>query len=49
MQLAFLEQPTFTFDLKLEGGNATLLPGVEEWLTTLIRTCILKPFILPER
>ena len=49
LQLAFLEQPTFTFDLKLIGGDATLLPGVEDWLTALIRTCILKPFLLPER
>lgn len=49
LQLAFLEQPAFTFDLKLHGGDTTLLPGMEDWLTVLIRTAILKPYILPER
>ena len=49
MQLAFLEQPAFTFDLKLHGGDTSLLPGMEDWLTVLIRTAILKPYILPER
>ena len=26
-----------------------MLPGLEDWLTVLIRTTILKPYILPER
>ena len=48
MQLAFVEQPQFSFDVQLYGGDMNMLPGLEEWLTTFVRYSLLKPFVLPE-
>lgn len=48
VQLAFVEQPQFSFDVQLYGGDLNMLPGLEEWLTTFVRSTLLKPFILPE-
>ncbi|KAK9792991.1 hypothetical protein WJX73_001056 [Symbiochloris irregularis] len=48
LQLAFVEQPQFSFDVALYGGDMNMMPGLEEWLTTFVRQIILKPFVLPE-
>ena len=49
LQVSLVEQPQFGFELTLYGGDITLLPGLEAWLTAVIRDAVLGPFVLPGR
>lgn len=49
MQVAFVEMPNFNFDLTLYGGDIGFLPGLEAWITAVIKDSVLSPYVLPER
>ena len=42
MQIAFVEMPNFNFDLTLYGGDIGFLPGLEAWITTVIKDSVLR-------
>lgn len=48
MQIAFVEMPNFNFDLTLYGGDIGFLPGLEAWITTVIKDSVLRPYVLPD-
>lgn len=48
MQVAFVEMPNFNFDLTLYGGDIGFLPGLEAWITTVIKDSVLRPYVLPD-
>ena len=41
MQVSLVDMPDFSFDLDVLGGDVTLLPGLEAWLNSLIRSSVL--------
>ena len=41
LQIAFVDMPSFSFDLNMYGGDLTLLPGVEMWLNSIIKEYVL--------
>ena len=48
MQVAFVEMPNFNFDLTLYGGDIGFLPGLEAWITTVIKDSVLRyAYLLP--
>ncbi|PSC68066.1 Extended synaptotagmin-3 isoform A [Micractinium conductrix] len=49
VQVAFTQVPSFSFDLTVLGGDASLLPGLEAWMNGMIKDTLLQPFVLPER
>ena len=48
LSASLLDPPDLGFELSLAGGDLSLLPGLEAWLTGLVRDG-LRPFILPGR
>ncbi|KAK9861272.1 hypothetical protein WJX84_001563 [Apatococcus fuscideae] len=48
VKIAFVDMPSFSFDLNMYGGDLTLLPGVEMWLNAIIKEYVLGPYCLPE-
>lgn len=42
VQVAFVEMPNFNFDLTLYGGDIGFLPGLEAWITTVIKDSVLR-------
>lgn len=41
-QVAFVEMPNFNFDLTLYGGDIGFLPGLEAWITAVIKDSVLR-------
>ena len=41
-QVAFVEMPSFNFDLTLYGGDIGFLPGLEAWITAVIKDSVLR-------
>ena len=37
-----MEMPNFNFDLTLYGGDLGFLPGLEAWITTVIKDSVLR-------
>lgn len=48
MQAALVEMPKFSFDVTMYGGDVSLVPGLEQWLTTFMKDTVFRPYILPE-
>ena len=42
LQIAFVEMPNFNFDLTLYGGDIGFLPGLEAWITAVIKDSVLR-------
>lgn len=42
LQVAFVEMPNFNFDLTLYGGDIGFLPGLEAWITAVIKDSVLR-------
>lgn len=49
LSVALVDVPEFGFDLTLYGGDLTLLPGLESFLSTVLRDFVIRPFVLPGR
>ena len=47
--LSLVDFPEFGFDLTLYGGDVTLLPGLESFLSSVLRDFVIRPFVLPGR
>ena len=37
MQVALVEMPNFSFDVTIYGGDASLVPGLEQWLSAFMK------------
>ena len=48
VQVAFVEMPNFNFDLTLYGGDIGFLPGLEAWITTVIKDSVLRSHCHPK-
>ena len=48
MKVAFVEQPSVKFQLKLVGGDIDLLPGVKETVTEIIGKSLAKALVWPK-
>lgn len=49
VQVAFAEVPDYSFDLLLFGGDTSVLPGLENFLYSVIKDNVLRQYTLPER
>lgn len=49
LQVSLVGQPDFSFDLNVYGGDLTILPGLEGFLSGFIRDIVLQPYVLPEK
>lgn len=49
LQVSLVGLPNFSFDMHVYGGDMSLLPGLEGFISSFIRDIVLKPFVLPER
>jgi hypothetical protein len=47
--LSLVDFPQLGFDLTLYGGDVTLLPGLESFLSAVLRDFVIRPFVLPGR
>lgn len=46
--MSLVEPPDFSFNIQLQGGDITFLPGLEIWITDFIKSAVLEPYVLPE-
>ena len=37
MQVALVEMPNFSFDVTIYGGDASMVPGLEQWLSAFMK------------
>ena len=42
MQAALVEMPKFSFDVTMYGGDVSLVPGLEQWLTTFMQETVFR-------
>ena len=49
LSVALVDFPRFGFDLTLYGGDLTLLPGLEAFLSAVLRDFVMRPYVLPGR
>ena len=47
-QVSLVEQPEFSYNLSVQGGDITFLPGLEVFINSFVRDAVLKPYVLPE-
>ena len=48
VQISLVAQPEFTYNLSVQGGDITFLPGLEVFINSFIRESLLRPYVLPE-
>ncbi|KAK9812293.1 hypothetical protein WJX73_010507 [Symbiochloris irregularis] len=48
LQISLVAQPEFTYNLSVQGGDITFLPGLEAFINSFLRDTVLRPYILPE-
>ena len=41
-QVALVEMPKFSFDVTMYGGDVSLVPGLEQWLTTFMKDTVFR-------
>ncbi|KAI3427265.1 hypothetical protein D9Q98_007197 [Chlorella vulgaris] len=47
VRVSLMGPPDFAYHTSVFGGNPFMLPGVEAWLNSFIRTSVLAPFLFP--
>ncbi|KAL4458584.1 hypothetical protein ABPG75_013449 [Micractinium tetrahymenae] len=48
VRLSFLGPPAFSYTTTVYGGNIFVVPGLEAWINSFIRTKALAPFVFPQ-
>ena len=48
LQVSLVSQPEFSYNLSVQGGDITFLPGLEAFINSFVRETVLQPYILPE-
>ena len=46
-QVALVEMPKFSFDVTMYGGDVSLVPGLEKWLTQFMKDTVFRFPLLP--
>lgn len=47
MQVSLLEQPRLSYGLIIQGGDISFLPGLEEFINSVLRNSLLEQYTLP--
>lgn len=47
-QVSLVSQPDFSYNLSVQGGDITFLPGLEAFINSFVRDLVLRPYVLPE-
>ncbi|MCJ1425923.1 hypothetical protein MMC29_003824 [Sticta canariensis] len=48
LKVSLVSQPEFSYNLSVQGGDITFLPGLEAFINSFVRETVLQPYILPE-
>ena len=48
LQVSLVSQPEFSYNLSVQGGDITFLPGLEVFINSFVRDTVLRPYVLPE-
>ena len=47
-QVSLVDDPQFSYSLMVSGGDLSFLPGLEAFISSFVRTAVLRPYVLPE-